>query len=126
MAGNLTVNNRLLIRRATGKIGGAYEPSGVASSHVNPSSLSPSGFRLAAAASVFVILKIQMVDGSQSRFDNSENHCLQWKHFSVMRSIMSEVAFGSVAMWLLKMQWPPLTTATRRGVVGRPSSCHDA
>ena len=38
---------------------------------------------------------------------------------------LSEVAFGSVAMGFLKMQWPPSTGATCHGVVGRPSSCHD-
>ena len=43
------------------------------------------------------------------------SHCL----------VDSEVAFGSVAMCFLKMQWPPSTSATCHGVVGRPSSCHD-
>ena len=45
--------------------------------------------------------------------------------FPVARSIVSEVAFGSVDMWNLKMQLPPSINATRRGVMGRPSSCHD-
>ena len=43
------------------------------------------------------------------------SHCL----------VDSEVAFGSVVMGFLKMQWPPSTGATRHGVVGGPSSCHD-
>ena len=54
-------------------------------------------------------------------FVSSHHVCL----FPVARSIVSEVAFGSVVMGFWKMQWPPSTSATCHGVVGRPSSCHD-
>ena len=98
--------NKLFITHATGKIGGAYH--GVTSSHLRHScQLSANGLRSAAAAlyRTFCVFP----------------PCVSFSRCPVD----SEVAFGSVVMGFLKMQWPPSTSATCHGVVGRPSFSHD-
>ena len=101
--------NKLFIRHATAKIGGAYQQSW---SHIesSPSFLPVEcthGVRSAAAALSRTFCVIPP--------------CVSFPIFSHCL-VDSEVAFGSVGMWLLKMQRPPSTSATRHGVVGRPSS----
>ena len=108
IGGDLTMKkNKLSITDATAKIGGAYH--GILPSHLRHScQLSAHGFRSTAAElyRTFCVIPPRV-------------------SFPVALSIVSEVAFGSVGMCLLKMQWPPSTSATCHGVVGRPSSCHD-
>ena len=100
--------NKLSITHATAKIGGTCH--GILSGHLHHSSqLRAHGLRSAAAELYRTFCVIPP--------------CVSF--FPVARSIVSEVAFGSVVMGLLKMQWPPSTSATCHGVVGRPSSCHD-
>ena len=113
IAGNLTMKkNKLSIRRATAKIGGAYQQSWSHSESVISviSSLRANGLRSAAAELYRTFCVIPP--------------CVSFPIFSHWL-VDSEVAFGSVGMWLLKMQWPPSTSATCHGVVGRPSSCYD-
>ena len=108
VGGDLTMNKtKLSITHATAKIGGTCH--GILSGHLRHScQMSAHGLR-SAAAELYRAFRV----------------IPPWVSFPVARSIVSEVAFGSVVMGFLKMQWPPSTSATRHVLVGRPSSCHD-